>query len=271
MYASDITRTLPVNGHFTARQREIYNIVLGAQRAAIDAFVAGKSKINDRDRRDPDSLDSAAYNYIDTHGKDLHGSRWAVLAARPRAPGGYRRSRSRGISGFAHAGVGLYHRAGSLYSEEKLGVRIECVFLVGADGKLIDLVAALPHSAEMWKPRCKGSRERWTRTTKWKPIGWRCWRWPFESNCWPAWKSAREAQGLFSGFDRLSGEVDGGEWPEAERLRELALALQGVFAQQGRQISLCDEFLDLCSIHGRATQESDGWPKRFWSGSRGAK
>src|SRR6202041_3600328 len=31
MYAADITRTLPVNGHFTARQREIYDIVLGAQ------------------------------------------------------------------------------------------------------------------------------------------------------------------------------------------------------------------------------------------------
>ena len=34
MYAADITRTLPVNGHFTARQREIYDIVLGAQEAA---------------------------------------------------------------------------------------------------------------------------------------------------------------------------------------------------------------------------------------------
>ena len=31
MYASDITRTAPVNGHFTARQREIYDIVYGAQ------------------------------------------------------------------------------------------------------------------------------------------------------------------------------------------------------------------------------------------------
>ena len=28
MYATDITRTAPVNGKFTARQREIYNIVL---------------------------------------------------------------------------------------------------------------------------------------------------------------------------------------------------------------------------------------------------
>jgi Xaa-Pro aminopeptidase len=53
MYAADITRTVPANGHFTARQREIYDIVLGAQRAAIDAFVSGKSTINDRDRKDP--------------------------------------------------------------------------------------------------------------------------------------------------------------------------------------------------------------------------
>ena len=73
MYAADITRTVPVNGHFTARQREIYNIVLGAQQAAIDAFVAGKSTINDRDRTIPNSLDTVAYNYINTHGKDLHG------------------------------------------------------------------------------------------------------------------------------------------------------------------------------------------------------
>src|SRR5208337_1668591 len=48
MYAADITRTVPVNGHYTARQREIYNVVLGAQQAAFDAFVAGKSTINDR-------------------------------------------------------------------------------------------------------------------------------------------------------------------------------------------------------------------------------
>jgi len=31
---------------------------------------------------------------------------------------------------------------------------------------------------------------------------------------------------------------------------ELAIALQGVFAQQERQNALCDEFLDLCTIHG---------------------
>jgi len=33
MYASDITRTFPATGKFSPRQREIYDIVLGAQQA----------------------------------------------------------------------------------------------------------------------------------------------------------------------------------------------------------------------------------------------
>ncbi len=40
-YASDITRTVPVGGKFSARQREIYQIVLGAQKAAIAAVKPG--------------------------------------------------------------------------------------------------------------------------------------------------------------------------------------------------------------------------------------
>jgi Xaa-Pro aminopeptidase len=149
MYAADITRTVPVNGHFTPRQREIYNIVLGAQQAAIDSFVAGKSKINDRDRRDPDSLDNAAYNYINTHGKDLHGQPlgqyWLhglghMIGIDVHDPADYPAVLKPGMVFTIEPGVYI--------PEEKLGVRIECDFLVGADGKLIDLDAALPHTAD---------------------------------------------------------------------------------------------------------------------------
>ena len=35
-YASDVTRTLPVNGKFTPEQRAVYEIVLEAQLAAIE-------------------------------------------------------------------------------------------------------------------------------------------------------------------------------------------------------------------------------------------
>jgi Xaa-Pro aminopeptidase len=41
MYASDVTRTFPVNGRFTDRQRELYGIVLAANRAAIEAVKPG--------------------------------------------------------------------------------------------------------------------------------------------------------------------------------------------------------------------------------------
>ncbi|MGD0786738.1 MAG: hypothetical protein ABR898_02055 [Terracidiphilus sp.] len=57
-------------------------------------------------------------------------------------------------------------------------------------------------------------------------------------------------RGLFSGFESQRAEGDDRAWPEAERLRELALALQTVFLQQERKDFLCEEFLDLCTIHG---------------------
>jgi Xaa-Pro aminopeptidase len=42
-YASDITRTFPATGRFTSAQRELYDIVLAAQSAAVDATRAGVS------------------------------------------------------------------------------------------------------------------------------------------------------------------------------------------------------------------------------------
>ncbi len=42
-YASDITRTWPVNGKFSDAQKEIYNLVLKAEMAGIDACIAGSS------------------------------------------------------------------------------------------------------------------------------------------------------------------------------------------------------------------------------------
>lgn len=57
---------------------------------------------------------------------------------------------------------------------------------------------------------------------------------------------ARGRRGLFS---EMIGEQ---EWPEAARLRQLAVALQAVLAQQEERNALCDEFLDLCTMHGES-------------------
>jgi hypothetical protein len=61
---------------------------------------------------------------------------------------------------------------------------------------------------------------------------------------------ARGRRGLFSEYVSEDDEESG--WPEAARLRELAVALQNVLAQQEQRNALCDEFLDLCTIHGES-------------------
>src|SRR5690606_17072895 len=43
LYASDITRTFPVNGKFSPEQKALYNVVLDAQIAAINAVQIGNS------------------------------------------------------------------------------------------------------------------------------------------------------------------------------------------------------------------------------------
>lgn len=63
---------------------------------------------------------------------------------------------------------------------------------------------------------------------------------------------ARGRKGLFSSVELLGEEGAESAWPEADRLRELALALQGILAQQEERNALCDEFLDLCSMHGES-------------------
>jgi Xaa-Pro aminopeptidase len=48
-YASDITRTFPVNGRFSGAQREVYELVLAAQRAAIEKVKPGSDWIAPHD------------------------------------------------------------------------------------------------------------------------------------------------------------------------------------------------------------------------------
>ena len=145
MYAADITRTLPIGGHFTARQREIYDIVLGAQEAAMAAFQSGKSMMFG----DTDSLNMVAMDYINSHGKDLHGQPLGqyfvhklghYIGLNVHDPGDYAIPLGPGMAFTIEPGIYI--------PEENIGVRIEDDYLVGQDGKLIKLSGALPSKAD---------------------------------------------------------------------------------------------------------------------------
>jgi hypothetical protein len=58
---------------------------------------------------------------------------------------------------------------------------------------------------------------------------------------------AHGRRGLFAEYEHLGKEH---AWPEASQLRELAAGLQNILAQTEERDALCDEFLDLCTIHG---------------------
>jgi len=145
MYAADITRTLPVNGHFTPRQREIYEIVLGAQEAAMAAFQSGKSMlVGDTDA----SLNKVAKDYIRSRGKDLHGQpldQYFIhglghyIGLNVHDPGDYKVPLGPGMAFTIEPGIYI--------PEENIGVRIEDDFYVDAEGKLIKLTAAAPSQA----------------------------------------------------------------------------------------------------------------------------
>lgn len=63
---------------------------------------------------------------------------------------------------------------------------------------------------------------------------------------------ARGRLGLFSDLEVTGDEDESRAWPEAARLRELAFALQVILSQAEERNALCDEFLDLCTIHGES-------------------
>jgi Xaa-Pro aminopeptidase len=144
MYASDVTRTAPANGKFTDRQREIYNIVLGAQQAAMSAFKSGQYSLTGAE-----SLYKVAFDYINTHGKDMHGQPLGqyfihglghYVGLNVHDPGDTKAKLGPGMVFTIEPGIYI--------PEEKLGVRIEDIYYVDAQGNLVDFTASLPHTAE---------------------------------------------------------------------------------------------------------------------------
>jgi Xaa-Pro aminopeptidase len=63
-YSADVTRTIPVSGRFTPRQRALYDLVLGTQQTAIDSVRPGINLA---------TLDRIARTYMRDHSGDLCG------------------------------------------------------------------------------------------------------------------------------------------------------------------------------------------------------
>ena len=135
-YTADITRTYPASGKFTPRQREVYQLVLDAQRAAEQAFKPGESTVF--------SLQQAAAGVMkksklrDKQGATLdkyfiHGlSHWLGMDVH-----------DVGVYSKIPAGAVLTIEPGIYIPEEGFGVRIEDDYLA-TDKGLIKMSARIP-------------------------------------------------------------------------------------------------------------------------------
>lgn len=142
-YSADITRTIPIGGKFSKRQREIYEIVLGAQKAVIAAIKPGLMI----GTRAANSIYQVAYDYINSHGTDLHGDPLGKY---------FTHGISHQIGLDVHdasdpalplaEGMVISVEPGIYIPEEHIGIRIEDMVLVTKDGARV-LTASLPREA----------------------------------------------------------------------------------------------------------------------------
>lgn len=130
-YNADITRTYPVSGTFTKRQREIYSIVLEAQEAAIAACKPGATNAQ-IDMAARKVIDDAGYGDYYIHGIGHH----LGLDVHDIDPGGPLKP-----------GAIMTIEPGIYIPGEGLGVRIEDDVLVTAKGREI-MSAHIPKSIE---------------------------------------------------------------------------------------------------------------------------
>jgi Xaa-Pro aminopeptidase len=158
-YASDITRTVPANGKFTPRQREIYEIVLGAQNAAMAALKPGMTLGG----KDATSLQKIAMDYIDSHGKDLEGrslGRYYIHGLSHHV--GLNVHDPSGPSRPLEPGMVITIEPGIYIPEENIGVRIEDDVLITANGykQLTARLPRLPDEIEKIMAEGKAEREK---------------------------------------------------------------------------------------------------------------
>ncbi len=129
-YSADVTRTYPVSGRFSPRQREIYQIVLDAQKAALEKVKPG-ARISDLHQTAMSYIRSKGYDRYFIHGTSHHIGLEVHDAGDTTRP--------------LEANMVITVEPGIYIQEEQLGVRIEDDVLVTSSGYRV--LSAFPKEA----------------------------------------------------------------------------------------------------------------------------
>jgi Xaa-Pro aminopeptidase len=139
-YTADLTRTFPVSGQFTDRQRAVYELVLSAQEAALAEVRPGATV---------GRLEQAARRYMREHSGDLCGGE-SCAAYFPHGISHWLGMDVHDVGNYGTTlapGMVLTIEPGIYLPDESLGVRIEDNVLVTEDGYEL-LSGSLPRRPE---------------------------------------------------------------------------------------------------------------------------
>nr|MDA3865409.1 M24 family metallopeptidase [Salinivirgaceae bacterium] len=150
-YAADMSRTLPVSGSFTPRQRELYQAVLDAQKAAIGLIKPGVTI---------KEINKATERFLEQRMVDLNLLKQTEIDNQPEDAPLYKKYFMHGTCHFMgldvhdvgdtaavlEPGMILTCEPGIYISEEQIGVRIENDILVTESGAH-DLMERVPREA----------------------------------------------------------------------------------------------------------------------------
>jgi len=153
-YTADITRTFPVNGRFTARQKAIYDLVLATQQAAFDSIKVGETTMR--------QLNQISREYMKAHSDTLCGEQtcetfyihslghWIGMDVHD--VGDYSTPLQPGMTFTLEPGIYL--------PDEGLGVRIEDCVLITAEGPVWLSASAPRTTADVERVMAEGRRAR---------------------------------------------------------------------------------------------------------------
>ena len=150
-YTADVTRTFPINGKFTPRQKAIYDLVLGAQQAAFDSMRPGITM---------SQLDGIARAYMRAHSGTLCGDKTCDDRAYFNHSLGHPIGmdvHDVGIGRPLEPGMVVTLEPGIYLQAEQLGVRIEDDVLVTAKGGEW-LSAGAPRTTDAIEKLMRGGR-----------------------------------------------------------------------------------------------------------------
>ncbi len=151
-WASDLTRSVPVNGRFTARQRQVYDAVLRVLRGANALLRPGQTPMNYQ-REVVEIMEAELIGLGLISAKDAK----AQTADKPLVRKYFMHGTSHHLGLDVHdvcpphqtfeVGMVMTIEPGIYIREENLGIRLENDVLIGADGNH-DLMATIPIEAE---------------------------------------------------------------------------------------------------------------------------